>query len=85
VIQGSPSSINLLDALNGWQLVSEAARALNRPAAASFKHVSPAGAAVAGPVDDVTAGLYDLDRTQVGALTGAYLRARDADPKGRVR
>lgn len=81
VIQGSPSYINMLDALNGWQLVSEAGRALNRPAAASFKHVSPAGAAVAGPVDEVTAALYDVDRTHVGALTSAYLRARDADPK----
>ena len=81
VIQGSPSYINMLDALNGWQLVSEAGRALNRPAAASFKHVSPAGAAVAGPVDEVAAELYEVDRAQVGALTSAYLRARDADPK----
>ncbi|MGW1183864.1 phosphoribosylaminoimidazolecarboxamide formyltransferase [Streptomyces drozdowiczii] len=81
VLQGDPSYINMLDALNSWQLVLEASRALNRPAAASFKHVSPAGAAVAGPVDDVTAGLYGLDRDSVGALTSAYLRARDADPK----
>ena len=81
VLQGSPSYINMLDALNSWQLVLEASRALNRPAAASFKHVSPAGAAVAGPVDDVTAELYGIDRDSVGALTSAYLRARDADPK----
>jgi AICAR transformylase/IMP cyclohydrolase PurH len=81
VLQGSPSYINMLDALNSWQLVLEAARALHRPAAASFKHVSPAGAAVAGPVDDVTAELYSIDRDGVGALTSAYLRARDADPK----
>lgn len=81
VLQGDPSYINMLDALNGWQLVQEASRALNRPAAASFKHVSPAGVAVAGPVDDVTAELYGVDRTRVGALTSAYLRARDADPK----
>ncbi|WP_433920712.1 phosphoribosylaminoimidazolecarboxamide formyltransferase [Streptomyces canus] len=81
VLQGSPSYINMLDALNSWQLVLEAARALQRPAAASFKHVSPAGAAVAGPVDDVTAELYSIDRDGVGALTSAYLRARDADPK----
>ncbi|MEV6957533.1 hypothetical protein [Streptomyces sp. NPDC051183] len=60
VLQGSPSYINMLDALNSWQLVLEASRVLSRPAAASFKHVSPAGAAVAGPVDDVTAELYGL-------------------------
>jgi hypothetical protein len=71
----------MLDALNSWQLVREASRALTRPAATSFKHVAPAGAAVAGPVDDVTAQLYGIDRDAVGALTSAYLRARDADPK----
>ncbi|MGW0425127.1 phosphoribosylaminoimidazolecarboxamide formyltransferase [Streptomyces sp. NPDC003015] len=81
VLQGSPSYINMLDALNSWQLVLEAARALHRPAAASFKHVSPAGAAVAGLVDAVTTELYSSDRDGVGALTSAYLRARDADPK----
>ncbi|MFF0087701.1 phosphoribosylaminoimidazolecarboxamide formyltransferase [Streptomyces canus] len=81
VLQGNPSYINMLDALNSWQLVLEASRALNRPAATSFKHVSPAGAAVAGPVDDVTAELYGIGRASIGALTSAYLRARDADPK----
>ena len=81
VLQGSPSYINMLDALNSWQLVLEASRALHRPAATSFKHVSPAGAAVAGPVDDVTAELYGIGHASVGALTSAYLRARDADPK----
>ncbi|MFI7147915.1 phosphoribosylaminoimidazolecarboxamide formyltransferase [Nonomuraea sp. NPDC050022] len=81
VLHGSPSYINMLDALNSWQLVSEASNALDRPAAASFKHVSPAGAAVAGPVDEVTAELNGVDRAAVGALTSAYLRARDADPK----
>lgn len=81
VLQGSPSYINMLDALNGWQLVLEASQALHRPAAASFKHVSPAGAAVAGPVDDVIAELYGIDRAGVGTLTSAYLRAQDADPK----
>lgn len=81
VRNGSPSYINLLDALNSWQLVREASRILHRPAAASFKHVSPAGAAVAGPVDEVTARAYGVDGTRVGALTSAYLRARDADPK----
>lgn len=81
VLQGNPSYINMLDALNSWQLVLEASQALHRPAATSFKHVSPAGAAVAGPVDDVTAELYGIDRASVGALSSAYLRARDADPK----
>ncbi|MEU7831460.1 MULTISPECIES: phosphoribosylaminoimidazolecarboxamide formyltransferase [unclassified Nonomuraea] len=81
VLHSSPSYINMLDALNSWQLVSEASNALDRPAAASFKHVSPAGAAVAGPVDEVTAELNGVDRAAVGALTSAYLRARDADPK----
>jgi AICAR transformylase/IMP cyclohydrolase PurH len=81
VLRGSPSYINMLDALNGWQLVREASHSLGRPAAASFKHVSPAGAAVAGPVDEVTAELHGVPQTGVGALTSAYLRARDADPR----
>ena len=81
VLSGAPSLINMLDALNSWQLVREASRALGRPTAASFKHVSPAGAALAGPVDEVTAELYGVDRDNVGALNSAYLRARDSDPK----
>ncbi|MGW2302474.1 phosphoribosylaminoimidazolecarboxamide formyltransferase [Streptomyces sp. NPDC001809] len=81
LLQGRPSYINLLDALNSWQLVREAARTLGRPAAASFKHVSPAGAALAGRVDEATARLYGVDAASVGELTSAYLRARDADPK----
>ncbi|MFG3049552.1 phosphoribosylaminoimidazolecarboxamide formyltransferase [Kitasatospora sp. NPDC048239] len=81
VLQGSPSYINLLDALNSWQLVREAAGTLDRPAAASFKHVSPAGAALAGGIDEATARLYGVDADSVGELTSAYLRARDADPK----
>jgi AICAR transformylase/IMP cyclohydrolase PurH len=79
-LNGEPSYINLLDALNGWQLVHEASQALGKPAAASFKHVSPAGAAVAGPVDEVMAELYGVGGGPVGDLTSAYLRARDADP-----
>jgi AICAR transformylase/IMP cyclohydrolase PurH len=78
IVQGQPSLINMLDALNGWQLVRAARRALGKPAAASFKHVSPAGAALSGPVDDVTADLFG---SGVGALASAYLRARDADPR----
>ncbi|GAA2747157.1 phosphoribosylaminoimidazolecarboxamide formyltransferase [Kitasatospora cinereorecta] len=81
VLHGRPSLINLLDALNGWQLVHQASRSLGRPAAASFKHVSPAGAAVSGPIDEVTAGLHGVGDSVVGELTSAYLRARDADPK----
>ncbi|MEV7322022.1 phosphoribosylaminoimidazolecarboxamide formyltransferase [Streptomyces sp. NPDC093970] len=81
LVHGEPSFINMLDALNGWQLVHEARRILGRPAAASFKHVSPAGAAVSGTVDEVTAELHGITGREVGALASAYLRARDADPK----
>ncbi|MFI5614230.1 phosphoribosylaminoimidazolecarboxamide formyltransferase [Amycolatopsis sp. NPDC051903] len=76
VVHGEPSYVNVLDALTAWQLVQQAAGALGKPAAASFKHVSPAGAAVAGPVDDVV-----TNRSGVRPVAGAYLRARDADPK----
>jgi phosphoribosylaminoimidazolecarboxamide formyltransferase / IMP cyclohydrolase len=78
---GDPSYLNVLDAAAGWQLVRAAAAALGRPAAASIKHVSPAGAAVAGPVDAVTARTFRLDPATTGRLTSAYARARDADPK----
>lgn len=81
ILNGSPSYINLLDALNAWQLVREAGRTLGRPAAASFKHASPAGAAVAGPIDDVITELYSVNGRDVEPVTSAYLRARDADPK----
>ncbi len=81
VVNGEPSYINVLDALNGWQLVREASLGLGKVAAASFKHVSPAGAAIAGDLDEVAAGLYGVQGGAVGELTSAYLRARDADPK----
>jgi AICAR transformylase/IMP cyclohydrolase PurH len=81
VLHGEPSFINMLDALNGWQLVQQASQSLGRPAAASFKHVSPAGAAVSGPLDEVITALYGIAGDGVGALASAYLRARDADPK----
>jgi phosphoribosylaminoimidazolecarboxamide formyltransferase / IMP cyclohydrolase len=81
VVNGRPSYINVLDAVGAWALVREAARLLGRPAAASFKHVSPAGAAVSGPVDAVMACTYGLADVPVSAMTGAYVRARDADPK----
>jgi phosphoribosylaminoimidazolecarboxamide formyltransferase/IMP cyclohydrolase len=81
VVSGLPSYVNLLDALGSWQLVREAALALGLPSAASFKHVSPAGAAVAGRIDPAMAAAYRLDPGHVGSLTSAYVRARDADPK----
>ncbi|MEV4510306.1 phosphoribosylaminoimidazolecarboxamide formyltransferase [Dactylosporangium sp. NPDC049525] len=81
VVHGAPSYINILDAAGAWQLVREAATVLGRPVAASFKHVSPAGAATAGPLDAVMARTYQVDPATTGALTGAYVRARDADPK----
>jgi phosphoribosylaminoimidazolecarboxamide formyltransferase / IMP cyclohydrolase len=80
VRHGGASYINLLDALGGWQLVREVSAATGLPAAASVKHVSPAGAAVAGNLDEVTRETWGLDVT-AGPLTSAYARARDADPK----
>lgn len=82
VIRGAPSYINVLDAINAWALVREASRACGQPAATSFKHVSPAGAALAGPIDDVARETFALGPgAQPGQLTSAYLRARDADPR----
>ncbi|GAA5200206.1 phosphoribosylaminoimidazolecarboxamide formyltransferase [Rugosimonospora acidiphila] len=81
VLHGEPSYINLLDALGAWQLVREAAGALGRPAAASFKHVSPAGAATAGPIDAVMAETYGVDGAALSGVASAYVRARDTDPK----
>ncbi|WP_405589497.1 phosphoribosylaminoimidazolecarboxamide formyltransferase [Streptomyces sp. NBC_01190] len=83
VLNGAPSYLNLLDALAGWRLVRETAEALGRPVAASFKHVSPAGVALAGPVDGPTAAFYGFDPAGgiSGPLASAYVRARDADPK----
>jgi phosphoribosylaminoimidazolecarboxamide formyltransferase/IMP cyclohydrolase len=81
VVGGAASYINILDAAGAWQLVREAATALGRPVAASFKHVSPAGAATAGAIDAVMARTYQINPATTGALAGAYVRARDADPK----
>jgi len=79
VLNGKPGYINLLDALNSWALVREAKEALGLPAAASFKHVSPAGAAVAVPLTDIEKMAYEApDSLSPSAL--AYLRARNADP-----
>ncbi|MFC4947888.1 5-aminoimidazole-4-carboxamide ribonucleotide transformylase [Pseudonocardia sp. GCM10023141] len=81
VLSGEPSLINILDALAAWALVREASSACGVPAAASFKHVAPAGAALTGPLDAVAAATFGVDAAQVGALTSAYVRARDADPR----
>jgi phosphoribosylaminoimidazolecarboxamide formyltransferase/IMP cyclohydrolase len=80
VVHGEPSFINVLDALNAWALVAEASRACGRVAATSFKHVSPAGVALAGPVDAVARDTFGVD-AEPGPLASAYLRARDADPR----
>ena len=80
VLSGRPGYINFLDALNGWQLVSELKRATGMPAAASFKHVSPAGAAVGEPLDDVLRKMYFIDpEAELSPLACAYARARGAD------
>ena len=80
VVNGKPGFINLLDALNGWQLVSELKRATGLPAAASFKHVSPAGAAVGLPLTDTEKKIYWVDDMgELSVLASAYARARGAD------
>lgn len=81
VISGEPSMINYLDALNALELVREADDATGRPAAASFKHVSPAGAALSGAVDATAARTWRVAEAQHGGLLSAYVRARDADPR----
>ena len=81
VLNGQPGYINLLDALNAWQLVQELDEALGLPAATSFKHVSPAGAAVSVPLDDTLLEVYDCKKNQeLSPLATAYIRARGADP-----
>ncbi len=79
VLGGSPGYINLLDALNSWQLVKELKAALNLPAAASFKHVSPSGTAVATPLSDVLRKIYFVGDLELSPLATAYARARGAD------
>ena len=79
VLNGRAGYINLLDALNGWQLVRELREATNLPAAASFKHVSPAGAAVGEPLDDILKRIYFAGDNELSAQATAYVRARGAD------
>jgi phosphoribosylaminoimidazolecarboxamide formyltransferase/IMP cyclohydrolase len=79
VLNGAPGYINLLDALNAWQLVRELRAALDLPAAASFKHVSPSGAAVATPLNDRLRKAYFVEDLELSPLATAYARARGAD------
>jgi len=79
VLGGSPGYINLLDAMNAWQLVRELKQATRLPAAASFKHVSPSGAAVAVPLSDTLRRIYFVDDLELSPLAEAYARARGVD------
>ncbi len=81
VLNGRPGYINFLDALNGWQLVKELEEATGLPAATSFKHVSPAGAAIGLPLDDTLRKIYFVDDVQMplSPMACAYARARGAD------
>ncbi len=79
VLNGKPGYINLLDAFNSWQLVQELTQATGLPAAASFKHVSPAGAAVATPLSDILKKAYFVDGIELSPIATAYVRARGAD------
>ncbi|MBQ5431352.1 MAG: phosphoribosylaminoimidazolecarboxamide formyltransferase, partial [Lachnospiraceae bacterium] len=81
ILNGRPGYINFLDAFNGWQLVSELKKATGLPAATSFKHVSPAGAAVGLPLSEVERKIYWVDDMDVEftPMANAYARARGAD------
>ena len=79
VLNGRPGYINLLDAFNSWQLVSELKAATGLPAATSFKHVSPAGAAVGLPLSETLKKIYFTDDYELTPLAAAYVRARGAD------
>ncbi|MDR1754321.1 MAG: phosphoribosylaminoimidazolecarboxamide formyltransferase [Eubacterium sp.] len=79
VLNGKPGYINFMDALNGWQLVKELKAATGLPAAASFKHVSPAGAAVGLPLSDVLKKIYWAEECELSPVACAYARARGAD------
>ena len=80
VLNGKPGYINFLDAFNSWQLVKELKEATGLPAAASFKHVSPAGAAVGLPLSEVDKKIYFVDDgAELSPIACAYIRARGAD------
>jgi phosphoribosylaminoimidazolecarboxamide formyltransferase/IMP cyclohydrolase len=79
ILNGHPGYINFMDALNSWQLVKELKASLNMPAAASFKHVSPAGAALGLPLTDDLKRAYHVEDIELSPLAAAYVRARGAD------
>ena len=79
VLNGKPGYINFLDALNSWQLVKELKEATGHPSAASFKHVSPAGAAIGTPLSEVERKIYFTGDEELSMLACAYVRARGAD------
>ena len=80
ILNGRPGYINFLDAFNSWQLVRDLKKALDQPAAASFKHVSPAGAAIGLPLDETLRAMYHIaPETELSPLACAYARARGAD------
>lgn len=79
LLNGTPSFINFADALNSWQLVKELSEATGLPAAASFKHVSPAGAAVGIPLNDTLRKAYRIEKEDLSPVAAAYARARGAD------
>lgn len=79
ILSSSPGYINLLDALNSWQLVKELKQATGLPAATSFKHASPSGAAVATPLSNVLKKIYFVDDIELSPLATAYARARGVD------
>ncbi|WP_102400294.1 phosphoribosylaminoimidazolecarboxamide formyltransferase [Haloimpatiens massiliensis] len=79
ILNGTPGYINFLDAFNSWQLVKELKIALKMPAAASFKHVSPAGAAVGLPLNDTLKKSYAVEDIELSSVAAAYARARGAD------
>lgn len=79
VLNGRPGYINFMDALNSWQLVKELKEATGLPAAASFKHVSPAGAAVGRPLTDLERKIYFAEGMDLSPIASAYVRARGAD------
>ena len=79
VLNGQPGYINLLDALSAWHLVRELRQTLGQPAAASYKHVSPAGAAIGLPLSDRLARAYEVERLTLSPTAAAYVRARGGD------
>lgn len=79
ILNGTPGYINFMDAFNSWQLVKELKQVTGLPAAASFKHVSPAGAAIGVPLDDVLKKAYFIGDIDLSAVASAYARARGAD------